>query len=197
MVDIEKVIREVESLEKDAEKEYRELLRKLEDPKYADFRVLLLRMAIDTTLHKYIAEAMRKAYKEAIELVDEFGYTEEIELPEDAPRRQIKEGLVVIPGLPSIVLPSGEFMGSRIPPEEALRELLNLKLDNVVLPPEKKKEILKVAEELLKLEERMREKYSILEKKAIHPLIKAIAAESKNNEQQHMHVLQKTKEKIE
>ncbi len=196
-MDVEKLIKDVENLEKEAEREYRELLRKLKDPQYADFRVLLLRMAIDTALHKHIAEAMRKAYKEAIKLVDEFGYTEEIELPEDAPRRQIKEEMVVIPGLPSAMLPSGEFMGGRIPPEEALRELLNLKLDNVVLPPEKKKELLKITEEILKLEKGMVDGYSLLEKKAVHPLLKAIAAESRNNEEQHIHLLQKIKERME
>ena len=197
MVGIEETIREIEEVEKRAEKEYRSILKKLKDPQYADFRVLLLRMAIDTALHKHLAEALRKAYKEAVELVDEFGYADGIELPEDAPRRQMNEEIVVIPGLPSIILPGGEFMGGRIPPEEALRELLNLKLENVVIPLEKKRDIVKVVDEILSLEGRMRDGYSHLEKRAIHPLIKAIAVESKNNEEQHISVLQKIKERME
>jgi len=196
MIPVEESIREVENLEKKAEKEYKAILKKLKDPQYADFRVLLLRMAIDTALHKYLAEAMRKAYNEAIKMVEEFGYSGEVELPEDAPKRQIKKGIVIIPGLPSSILPSGEFMGGRIPPEEALEELLSLKLENIILPPEKRKEILKIIDEILKLEKKMVEGYSLLEKKAVHPLLKAIAAESRNNEEQHIHVLQKIKERM-
>ncbi len=197
MVGIEETLREIEEVEKRAEKDYRSILKKLKDPQYADFRVLLLRMAIDTALHRHLIEALRKAYREAVELVDEFGYTDNIELPEDAPRRQMNEEIVIIPGLPSMVLPGGEFMGGKIPPEEALRELLNLKLENVVIPFEKKKEIAKVVDEILRLEGKMRDGYSHLESKAIHPLIKAIAVESKNNEEQHISVLQKIKERME
>ncbi|ACS33993.1 hypothetical protein [Thermococcus gammatolerans] len=197
VVGIEETLREIEEVEKRAEKDYRSILKKLKDPQYADFRVLLLRMAIDTALHRHLIEALRKAYREAVELVDEFGYTDNIELPEDAPRRQMNEEIVIIPGLPSMVLPGGEFMGGKIPPEEALRELLNLKLENVVIPFEKKKEIAKVVDEILRLEGKMRDGYSHLESKAIHPLIKAIAVESKNNEEQHISVLQKIKERME
>lgn len=196
MVGIERMLKEIEDIEKKAEKEYKSLLKKLKDPQYADFRVLLMRMAIDTALHKHLAEALKKAYKEAVELVDEFGYSEVVGLPEDAPRRQISEELVVIPGLPSVVMPGGEFLADRIPPEEALIELLNLKLENVMIPPEKTKEIEDIVRRILELEEKMREGYSNLERRAVHPLIKAVTRESRNNEEQHMNLLKKIGERL-
>ncbi|WP_054841469.1 hypothetical protein [Thermococcus peptonophilus] len=93
----------VKEVEKKAEKEYKALLKTLKSPEYADLRVLLLRMTVDTILHRRLAEALEKAYKEAIELIEEFGYVDVPETPETAPpRNQVSSGLVLIPGIPAV-----------------------------------------------------------------------------------------------
>lgn len=127
----------VKEVEKKAEKEYKALLKTLKSPEYSDLRVLLLRMTVDTILHRRLAEALEKAYKEAIELIEEFGYVDVPETPETAPGNQVSSGLVLIPGIPAVQVAPYGLLGSRIPPEDALEELLKNLPDNVALPPEK------------------------------------------------------------
>lgn len=95
----------VKEVEKKAEKEYKALLKTLKSPEYSDLRVLLLRMTVDTILHRRLAEALEKAYKEAIELIEEFGYVDVPETPETALGNQVSSGLVLIPGIPAVRSP--------------------------------------------------------------------------------------------
>jgi hypothetical protein len=180
----------VKEVEKKAEKEYRNLLKNLKSPEYADLRVLLLRMTVDTILHRRLAEAIEKAYKEAVELIEEFGYVDVPEIPENAPRNQVSSGLVLIPGIPAVQVAPYGLLGSRIPPEDALEELLKSLPDNVALPPEKLKEIRDKLERLKVLCEKMGKNYRILEQNAVHPVIQAFAESARKNEEQHMVVVE-------
>ncbi|BAD85286.1 hypothetical protein, conserved [Thermococcus kodakarensis KOD1] len=175
----------VKEVEKKAEKEYKALLKTLKSPEYSDLRVLLLRMTVDTILHRRLAEALEKAYKEAIELIEEFGYVDVPETPETAPGNQVSSGLVLIPGIPAVQVAPYGLLGSRIPPEDALEELLKNLPDNVALPPEKLREIRDKLEKLRALCEKMSENYRILEQNAVHPVVQAFAESARKNEEQH------------
>ncbi len=82
-------VKELKKVETKAEKEYKAILKKLKGQEYADLRVLLLRMAVDTILHRRMVEALENAYKDALNLIEDFGYGEGVDLPEDAPRLQV------------------------------------------------------------------------------------------------------------
>ncbi len=188
-------VRELGRIEKNAEKEYKRLMRKLRGREYSDLRVLLLRMALDTVLHKHLMEAVEKAYEEAIDLIEDFGYGELPETPEDAPSKQVSQDVVLIPGMPAIVMPSYGPLGSRIPPEDALRELLQRLPENVVVPEDGLNEVEEHLQEFLEMNEKMQKHYENVEKKAVHPILKAIARESIRNEEQHKAVLSRLLEK--
>jgi len=188
-------VKELKKVESKAEKEYKAILKKLKDPEYADLRVLLLRMAVDTILHRRMVEALEKAYKDALKLVEDFGYGEEIELPEDAPRLQVSQDVVLIPGMPAMVLAPYGPLGSRIPPEDALRELLKNMPEDVVIPEEKLKELRKFLNEFMELSKGMKGDYEKLERKAIHPILRAFAREAARNEEQHAALLERLLEK--
>ncbi len=96
--------------------------------------------------------------------------------------------VVLIPGMPAMALPLYGPLGSRIPPEDALRELLG-KVPEVVIPAEKLNEIRNVLSDLVVLSERMKGDYEKLERRAIHPILKAFAREAARNEEQHMVLL--------
>ncbi|ASJ00636.1 hypothetical protein [Thermococcus gorgonarius] len=185
------IVRDARNLEDNTLKEYIKVLKKLKSAEYTDLRVLLLRMAIDTLFHKHIMEAIEKAYEEALDLINEFGYTSEDEVPEDAPRKQIESGLVIIPGLPALTLPFYGVLGSRIPPEEVLDELLSTMKDNVVIPPGEEKKIKETLRKFKEMSEKMKANYEKLETKAVHPIITAVARETRRNEEQHEAVLEK------
>ncbi|WP_457751515.1 hypothetical protein [Thermococcus sp.] len=188
-------VKELKKIESKAEREYKVLLKKLKDSEYADLRVLILRMAVDTILHRRIVEALEKAYKDALKLVEDFGYGEEIELPEDAPRLQVSQDVVLIPGMPAMVLAPYGPLGSRIPPEEALRELLKNMPEDVVIPEEKLEELRKFLSEFTELSEGMKGNYKKLERKAIHPILRAFAREAARNEEQPAALLERLLEK--
>jgi len=188
-------VRELKKVEAKAEKEYKGILKKLKDPEYADLRVLLLRMAVDTALHRRMVEALEKTYEDAIDLVEEFGYSEDAEVPEDAPKLQVSQDVVLIPGMPSIVVPAYGPLGSRIPPEEVLREILSGIPEEVVIPPEKLDELRKRLPEFAELSESMKEDYEKLERRAIHPILRAFAREAARNEEQHGALLKSLLEK--
>ncbi len=178
-------VKELKRVETKAEKEYKAILKKLKDPEYADLRVLLLRMAVDTILHRRMVEALEKAYKDALKLVDEFGYGEGVGIPEDAPRLQMSRDIVLIPGMPAMVIAPYGPLGSRIPPEDALKELLEKVPEDVVIPKEKLDELRNFLKEFIELSEGMKANYEKLEKRAIHPILRALAREAARNEEQH------------
>ncbi len=182
-------VKELKKVETKAEKEYKAILKKLKDQEYADLRVLLLRMAVDTILHRRMVEALENAYKDALNLIEDFGYGEGVDIPEDAPRLQVSQDVVLIPGMPAMALPPYGPLGSRIPPEDALRELLGKVPEDVVIPEEKLNEIRNVLNDLVVLSERMKGDYENLERRAIHPILKAFAREAARNEEQHMALL--------
>ena len=188
-------VKELKKVESKAEKEYKAILKKLKDPEYADLRVLLLRMAVDTVLHRRMVEALEKAYKDALKLVEDFGYDEQVEIPEDAPRLQVSQDVVLIPGMPAMVIAPYGPLGSRIPPEDALRELLKNMPEEVVIPKEKLEELRKFLREFMELSEGMKGDYEKLERKAIHPILRAFAREAARNEEQHAALLERLLEK--
>jgi|GEM_PF-1057378 len=188
-------VRELKKVETKAEKEYKAILKKLKDPEYGDLRVLLLRMAVDTVLHRRMVEALEKAYKDALALVEEFGYSDDVELPEDAPKLQISQDFALIPGMPAVIVAPYGPLGSRIPPEEALRELLSNIPEEVVIPPEKLKELREYLKKFTELTENMEQDYEKLERRAIHPILRAFAREAARNEEQHKALLEKLLEK--
>ena len=190
-------VKELKKVESKAEKEYKAILKKLKDPGYADLRVLLLRMAVDTVLHRRMVEALEKAYKDALKLVEDFGYDEQVEIPEDAPRLQVSQDVVLIPGMPAMVIAPYGPLGSRIPPEDALRELLKNMPEVVVIPKEKLEELRKLLREFMELSEGMKGDYEKLERKAIHPILRAFAREAARNEEQHEALLRELMQKYE
>ena len=170
MIDI---VREAKRVEEKAEKDYRKLLKKLDRPEYADLRGLVLRLAIDTAFHRRLMEALEKAYKDAIELVEEYA----VERP--------NEDFALIPGVPTMVMPLGfGAIGARIPPEGIIEEYLKDFPAEVVLPDggEKLVEILK---EYVNEEGEMRRLYEELSKRAFHPVVRELARELRRNEEQH------------
>ena len=191
------MVGELKKIETRAEKEYKDVLKKLKDPEYADLRVLLLRMAVDTILHRRMLEGLEKAYRDALELIKEFGYNEEVPIPEDAPRLQVSQDIVLIPGMPAMVIAPYGLLGSRIPPEDALRELLKSISEDVVIPKETLEELEKFLREFMELSKSMKENYEKLERKAIHPILRAFAREAARNEEQHEVLLQRLIEKYE
>lgn len=166
-------------------------MEKLRDEKYADLRVLLLRMAVDTLLLRNLMQAVEKTYQEAIDLIEEFGYSRQEAIPEDAPRRQVESGLVIVPGLPTMILPTFGPLGSRIPPEEALEELLSRLNENVVLPAEEEEKLKEVLKSFTEKASEMKEEYGKLERRAVHPIIASIMRGTRRNEEQHEAVLKK------
>ncbi|MDI3474848.1 MAG: hypothetical protein PWQ79_1665 [Thermococcaceae archaeon] len=183
-------ITSLKNVEKRAEKEYQNLLKALNSPEYADLRVLLMRMALDTMLHRRIVEAIEKAYKDSIKLIEKFGYGEVPEIPEDAPRLQVSSDLVLIPGMPALPVGHYGFLGGRIPPEDVLKEIIDVINRKVVLPPEKIKEVESILKKIQELSKEMAEHYRELEKRAVHPIIQSIAEAALKNEEQHRIVVE-------
>ncbi len=170
MIDL---VKEAKKIEGKTERDYKKLLKKLDKPEYADLRGLILRLAIDTALHKRLMEALEKAYDDAVKLVGEYmGERKE-------------EDIALIPGVPTLVMPMGFGpIGARIPPEEVIEEFLKSFPSEVVLPDtgEKLIEILrKYAEE----ESKMKELYDELSRRAFHPVVRELVRELKRNEEQH------------
>jgi rubrerythrin len=166
------VVKNARKTEEKAEREYRKLLRALDKPEYADLRGLVLRMAVDTIFHRHLMEALEKAHNEAMELVGR--YLEE----------KPAEDLVLIPGVPTIVLPLGFGpVGARVHPEELIEEFLKEFPTNVMVPEGKH-----VTEELVKVKElagEMKKLYEELSKRAFHPVVREIAEGIRRNEEQH------------
>jgi hypothetical protein len=148
-------------------------------------------MALDTLLHRNLMGAIEKTYQEAIDLIEKFGYSQQGSIPEDAPRKQLEAGLVIVPGLPTMVFPTFGPLGSRIPPEEVLEELLSRLNENVVVPDEEKEKLKGTLRAFIEKASKMREEYEKLEKKAVHPIISSIMRETRRNEEQHEAVLKK------
>lgn len=170
MIDI---VREAKKTEERAEKNYRKLLKQLNKPDYADLRNLILRLTIDTAFHRHLMEAIEKAYKEAIDLVEEYS----IEKP--------SEDLALIPGIPTIVMPLGFGpIGARIPPEEIVEEYLKDFPSEVVLPDGQGR-LIEVLKKYAEEENRMKELYERLSKRAFHPVVRELVRELMRNEEQH------------
>ncbi|WP_456367656.1 hypothetical protein [Thermococcus sp.] len=172
------IVREAKKVEENAEKEYKKLLKKLEKPEYADLKGLVLRLAIDTIFHRHLMEALEKAHKEAAELLEKH--------LKDLSEEQGE--MILIPGVPTIVMPLGFGpIGARVPPEELVEEFLKGMPTEIVVPEEKK--IIDVIKEYLELVERMRTLYGELSKRAFHPVVRELAREIMRNEEQHEAIL--------
>ena len=170
MIDI---VREAKEVEEKAEKDYKKLLKELDKPEYADLRGLILRLAIDTAFHKRLMEALEKAYDDAVKLVEEYA----VERP--------SEDFVLIPGVPTMVMPLGFGpIGARIPPEEIIEEYLKDFPSEVVLPGDDGK-LVEVLKKYADEEENMRKLYDELSRRSFHPVVRELAREIKRNEEQH------------
>ncbi len=171
-------VEELKKLEGKTEKEYRKLLKKLKDPEYSDLRNLILRLAIDTAFHKHLMEALEKAYRDAVDLIEEYSALEEG-----------GEALALIPGVPTIAMPLGfGQIGARVPPEEVVEEFLR-EFPTEVFIPEEDGKILDLLRKYLEKEERMEELYGHISKRAFHPIVRTLAQEIKRNEEQHLAIL--------
>jgi len=170
-------IRELRKLEEKAEKEYRKLLKKLKDPEYSDLRNLILRLTIDTIFHKHMMEAVERAYKDAVKLIEEYG-------PEEG-----EEEVALIPGVPTIAMPLGfGQIGARVPPEEIIEEYLKEFPTEIVLPDDEK--IADLLEKYLQLEKEMERLYDEVSRRAFHPALRELIKELKRNEEQHRALLE-------
>jgi len=176
-------VEELKRLESRAEKEYRKVLKGLKNPEYADIRLLMLRLAVDTVFHRHLLEALEKAYHEASRLVKE--YSEE----------EAGEEVALIPGVPTIAMPLGfGRIGARVPPEEIIDEYLKDFPTEVVFPEEDGR-IGDLVRKHLELERRMLALYENLSKRAFHPVVRELAREIKRNEEQHEAILSKLAER--
>ncbi|WP_297506135.1 hypothetical protein [Thermococcus sp.] len=165
------VVKEVKEVEEKAERKYKKLLKKLERPEYADLRGLILRMAVDTIFHRHLMEALEKAHREAEELLEEHF-------------REGPEEMVLIPGVPTIVMPLGFGpIGARVPPEELVEEFLKEMPTEIVVPEGKK--VAETIKEYAELAGRMKSLYEELSKRAFHPVVRELAREIMRNEEQH------------
>ncbi|MPW39381.1 hypothetical protein GBV73_06745 [Thermococcus sp. 101 C5] len=172
-------IKEVEERELEA---YKKLLKKLKDPEYADLRNFLLRLTIDEVLHKHISEALEKAYQEVKELIKEYTPEEETELGT----------AVLFPGVPTIILPREvNAIGTKIPTDELLEEYFGEFPGEPVVPAELMEEIREKLREYIKNKEVLIMNYEKLSEKAKHPVLRGIAKDIKNNEEQHKKMLEK------
>ncbi len=178
------IVEKTRKLEERAEKEYRKSLKKLKEPEYADIKNLLLRITIDTILHKNMLEAVNKSYEDALKLIEEFEGEE------------IADNTVLIPGVPMIAMPL-DFgtLGARIPPEEILEEYFKEFPETTVIPEEKLNEIRGIIKEYLKLQEEMAALYGKLKEKVTHPILKTLMESTENNEKQHEKLLKKLAQK--
>jgi rubrerythrin len=180
MIDMVEEARKVEAA---AEKEYKKILKKLKDPEYADLRNLYLRMTIDAVFHKHLMEALARAYYDSVELIKEYG------------GEGSEEGIALVPGVPTIVMPFGfGRIGARVPPEEILEEYLKNFPEEVVIP-DGNGGLGKLLENHLKLETEMKELYERLSARAFHPVVRELVREIKRNEEQQEAILKKLKEK--
>jgi len=173
-------LRTLQKIEDRSEKEYKKLLGNLNRPKYSDLRNLIIRLLVDTILHKRLIEAVLKAYEEAINIVRDYGGEE--------PK------VAIIPGVPSLVMPM-DFgrMGDRIPPEELIEEFLKSFPEVIVIPETSK--FLEVLGKHLKSEEEMLDLYSHLSKRAFHPVVKGLISGILRNEEQHVAIIKELAKK--
>ncbi|AFK22541.1 hypothetical protein [Pyrococcus sp. ST04] len=191
-------IRKIKDAEEKTLKDYKELLKELRKPEDAELKRVILRLAVDKIFHKELMEAIERAYKEATSLLREHlePFYPELE-PIKESIMELDQGLALIPGIPSLLLPL-DFgkVGYRIPPEEALEELVKGFPDVSIIPEDKLNLLREKLKEIMEHEEEMIEGYRDLEEKAKHPIIKDISKSVLHNEEQHEAVLKKIAEKF-
>ena len=177
-------VERLKKLEEKVEKEYRKVLKNLKGQEYADLRLLILKLAIDTAFHKRMLEALERAYHDAVGLIREYGAEE-----------TGGEEIALIPGVPTIAMPLGfGRIGARVPPEEIIEEYLRDFPADVVLP-EGDGRIGGIIKKHLELEREMLALYESLSRRAFHPVVRELAREMKRNEEQHEAILSKLAER--
>ncbi|CAB50022.1 hypothetical protein [Pyrococcus abyssi] len=190
------IIRRAKEAEEDALKEYKEILKELKSPEDAELKRVILRLAVDKIFHKELMEAIERAYKEASKLLREHidPYYPELE-PIKNSIAQADEGLILIPGIPSLVIPTGT-LGYKIPPEDILEEILSTSPEVSIMPRDKAEKMQKEIEKLIREEREMEKSYESLEDLAKHPVIKDIARSLLYNEAQHRAILKAISKKF-
>ena len=186
-------VRKIKEAEKEALKDYKDLLKELKRPEDAELKRVVLRLAVDKIFHKELMEAIERAYKEASALLKE--HLEPF-YPELEPIREsvmeLDQGLALLPGVPSLLLPL-DFgkVGYRIPPEEVLEELVKSFPEVSIIPQEKLDNIIEKLDDAIEMEKEMQDGYRELESKAKHPVIKELSKAILHNEDQHTAILTK------
>ncbi|ASJ16779.1 rubrerythrin family protein [Thermococcus chitonophagus] len=186
-------VRRIKEAEEKALKDYKDLLKELKKPEDAELKRVVLRLAVDKIFHKELMEAIERAYKEASALLKE--HLEPF-YPELEPIREsvmeLDEGLALLPGVPSLLLPL-DFgkVGYRIPPEEVLEELVKSFPEVSIIPQDKLDKIMEKFNDVIEREKEMQEGYKELENRAKHPIIKELSKAVLHNEEQHNAILTK------
>ncbi|MFA4639918.1 rubrerythrin family protein [Pyrococcus kukulkanii] len=191
-------IRTIKEAEERALKDYKELLKELKRPEDAELRRVILRLAVDKIFHKELMEAIERAYKEASALLKE--HIEPF-YPELEPIREsvmeLDQGLALLPGVPSLLLPL-DFgkVGYRIPPEEVLEELIKSFPEISIIPQDKLDRIIEKLNDVVEMEKEMQNGYKELENRAKHPVIRELSKAVLHNEEQHNAILSKIIDKF-
>ncbi|AMM54097.1 rubrerythrin family protein [Pyrococcus kukulkanii] len=191
-------IRMIKEAEEKALKDYKELLKELKRPEDAELRRVILRLAVDKIFHKELMEAIERAYREASVLLKE--HIEPF-YPELEPIREsvmeLDQGLALLPGVPSLLLPL-DFgkVGYRIPPEEVLEELIKSFPEISIIPQDKLDRIIEKLNDVVEMEKEMQNGYKKLENRAKHPVIRELSKAVLHNEEQHNAILSKIIDKF-
>ncbi|BAA30221.1 hypothetical protein [Pyrococcus horikoshii] len=190
------IIKSAKEAEERALKEYKEVIKELKSPEDAELKRILLRLAVDKIFHKELMEAIERAYKETLKLLRE---NLEPYYPELRPIResiaQLDQGLILIPGIPSLLV-SSTILGYKIPAEDVLEEILSTKPETFI-PPKDREKVREVIERIINYQGKMEEDYERLESLAKHPIIKELARSLLYNEAQHRGILKSISKRLE
>lgn len=159
-------------------------VKRLNEEKYRPIRALLVKLAIDSVIHKHLMEALLKSYREVRGLVKEIETYKYIG-PEE---------FVILKGFGEVIFPMPQDPRKKMGIDELVDEYLTEALEAPPLSEEYTTALEMIAQIHLESEKKMKEIYASLAKKELHPIFRDILSCIEKDEEQHYRILKKLTE---